>query len=87
MWLKKGWLEWVSDSQIAGTTGEARQMEAVRIEVRIMNVKGRRPLDSAELKNFETFVTQRAGEIVQKWIDYFVLHKKVKFEKVSRKVK
>ncbi|QTA91352.1 Uncharacterized protein dnm_074170 [Desulfonema magnum] len=50
-------------------------------------MKGRRPLDSAELKNFEIFVSQRADEIVQKWIDYFVLHKKVKFEKVTRKVR
>ena len=56
-------------------------------EIKILKVKGRRPLDSAELKNFEIFVSQKADEIVQKWIDYFVLHKKVKFEKVSRKVR
>ncbi|WP_207683739.1 DUF4160 domain-containing protein [Desulfonema magnum] len=56
-------------------------------EIKILKVKGRRPLDSAELKNFEIFVSQRADEIVQKWIDYFVLHKKVKFEKVTRKVR
>ncbi|QTA91351.1 hypothetical protein [Desulfonema magnum] len=30
---EKGWLEWVRDGQVAGTTGESRQMEAVRIEV------------------------------------------------------
>ncbi len=80
----KGWLPWAADGEIAGTTG----VEDGRVkEIRIMKVKGRKPLDSAELKNFETFVTQRADDIVQKWIDYFVLHKKVKFEKVGRKVK
>jgi hypothetical protein len=56
-------------------------------EIKILKVKGRRPLDSSELKNFEAFVNQKAEEIVQKWIDYFVLHKKVEFEKITRKVK
>ncbi len=55
--------------------------------IKIERVKGRRPLDRAELNNFETFVNHKADEIVQKWIDYFVLHKKVKYEKITRKVK
>jgi len=57
------------------------------VNIKIEKVKGRRPLDQAELKNFETFINYKADEIVQKWIDYFVLHKKVKFEKITRKVK
>ncbi len=57
------------------------------IEIKLLKVKGRRPLDPAELKNFEIFINQNADRIVQKWIDYFVLHKKVKFEKVTRKLK
>jgi len=56
-------------------------------EIKILKVKGRKPLDSNELNCFENFVKMKADEIVQKWIDYFVLHKKVKFEKVTRKVK
>ncbi len=55
-------------------------------EIIIKKVKGRRPLDQAELKNFETIVNYKADEIIQKWIDYFVLHKKVTCEKITRRV-
>ncbi|OQX20255.1 MAG: hypothetical protein BWK80_35915 [Desulfobacteraceae bacterium IS3] len=50
-------------------------------------VKGRKPLDSDILKSFETVVKSYADEIVRKWIDYFVLHKKVKFERITRRIK
>ncbi len=55
-------------------------------EIRITNVKGRNPLHIAELRHFEKLVHQKADEIVQKWIDYFVLHKKVNFERISEKL-
>lgn len=54
--------------------------------IKINKVKGRRPLDPQELKNFEAFVNHKADEIVQRWIDYFVLHKKVNFERITREV-
>ncbi len=44
------------------------------------------PLNPAELRHFEKLVYQKADEIVQKWIDYFVLHKKVNFERISEKL-
>ena len=47
-------------------------------------VRGHQPLDPSILKDFEAFVNAYADEIVQKWIDYFVLHKKVSFERVTR---
>lgn len=31
-------------------------------------------------------VHQKAEEIVQRWIDYFVLHKKVDFERINEKL-
>ena len=55
-------------------------------EIRIINVKGRSPLDPAELRNFECLVQQKADEIVQKWVDYFVLRKKVSFEKIAGRI-
>ncbi|WP_417912148.1 DUF4160 domain-containing protein [Candidatus Electronema sp. TJ] len=55
-------------------------------EIRITDVKGRKPLDTAELRHFEKLVHQKADEIVQKWIDYFVLHKKVEFERISERL-
>lgn len=57
------------------------------VEIKIDRVKGRKPLDHAELKHFEAFVNQKADEIVQKWVDYFVLHKKIKCEQIDKKVK
>jgi uncharacterized protein YjdB len=30
---EKGWLGWIRDGQVAGTTGESRQIESVIIEI------------------------------------------------------
>jgi len=39
------------------------------------------------LSEFRKFVHVFSDQIVQKWIDYFVLHIKIKCEKVERKIK
>jgi hypothetical protein len=44
------------------------------VEIIYSSVRGRRPLTPAELKNFQALVTFFADEIVQQWINYFVLH-------------
>jgi len=56
-------------------------------EIRIKSVKGRKPLQSSTLNNFKIFVETYADEIVQKWIDYFVLHKQVPCEDINRRIK
>jgi hypothetical protein len=50
-------------------------------------VKGRLSLDKQDLKNFQTLTEQYADEIVQKWIDYFVLHKPVESQTITRRIK
>jgi len=55
------------------------------VAITIKNVKGRKPLPSNILKNFNDFVNAYSDQIVQKWIDYFVLHKQVECEKIERK--
>lgn len=57
------------------------------VRIDIVNVKGRRPLEAAELKHFEDFVSKKANDIIQKWIDYFVLHRKINYERITRKIK
>ncbi len=57
------------------------------IEIIIKTVKGRKPLPPNILNNFNEFVHSYSDQIVQKWIDYFVLHKQVKCEIVERKTK
>lgn len=56
------------------------------VEIRYSSVKGRRPLDSNEFRNFKALVEHYAEDIIQKWIDYFVLHRPVHVEKISRKI-
>ncbi|MBF0377414.1 MAG: DUF4160 domain-containing protein [Desulfamplus sp.] len=55
-------------------------------EIRYPVVRGRKPLDKAKQKDFEILVEHFAEEIIQKWIDYFVMHKQVAVEKITRKL-
>jgi hypothetical protein len=57
------------------------------VEIRYANVAGRAPLASTEIRNFEELVSARASDIVGKWIDFFVLHKPVKSERITRRLK
>lgn len=56
------------------------------VEIRFGLVKGRRPLDHTQIRNFRLLVDHYSNEIAQKWIDYFVLHKPVKVEKITRRI-
>lgn len=55
-------------------------------EIKITNVKGRRPLTGTDLKNFEIFIEEYSNQIIQKWIDYFIYHKEISFEKITKKI-
>lgn len=56
-------------------------------ELRIKPIRGRKQLQEPHLSNFEKLVTLYADEIVQKWIDFFVLGKQIKPEKITRRIK
>ena len=56
-------------------------------EIRIKPIKGYKPLTGAKLKDFEDFLEVYADKIVQKWIDYFVFHKDIEFEKINTRIK
>ena len=57
------------------------------IEIRIKESKGFKPLKGTDLKNFKEFLSIYANEIVKKWIDYFVYHKDIDFERITKKDK
>jgi hypothetical protein len=57
------------------------------IEIKIKQIKGLHPLTGLKLKDFKDFLEQFADKIVQKWIDYFVYHKDVEFEKINTRIK
>ena len=56
-------------------------------EIRYTSVVGRSPLEANEMRYFQELVTIKAGEIVSKWIDFFVLHKSIEPERISRRLK
>ena len=56
------------------------------VEIKIKLVKGRRPLTGSNLKDFEVFLEKYADKIVEKWIDYFVYHKNIEFEKINTRI-
>jgi len=57
------------------------------VEIKIKSIKGLRPLTGSKLKDFEDFLELYSDKIVQKWIDYFVYHKDVEFEKINNRIK
>jgi len=56
-------------------------------EISYTAVNGRAPLEPNEMQFFQERVTVKAQEIVQKWIDFFVLHKSITSERITRRLK
>jgi hypothetical protein len=48
---------------------------------------GRPPLQDNELRYFQEVVSARADDIVAKWIDFFVMHKPIQSERITRRLK
>jgi hypothetical protein len=57
------------------------------VGIRFSSVRGRKPLPRVQMRDFELVVEHYAEDIVQKWIDYFVLHKAVSPEKIARRIR
>jgi len=55
-------------------------------EIKIKLVKGKRPLVGVKLKDFEDFLDVYGDQIIQKWVDYFVYHKEINFERITKKL-
>ena len=56
-------------------------------EIRYLVVAGREPLTIREMQYFRELVSARADDIVKKWIDFFVLHKSIKSERINKRLK
>jgi len=55
--------------------------------IRIGPVAGMRPLTGKALADFEVVVSRRAEDIVEKWVNFFVHHRTVQTESITRKLK
>jgi len=62
-------------------------IDGVVTEIRFADMTARPPLEECEMHYFEEIVHARANEIVAKWIDFFVLHKSIKAERITRRLK
>ncbi|NLN00905.1 MAG: DUF4160 domain-containing protein [Lentisphaerae bacterium] len=56
------------------------------IELRFSPVKGRKPLDVPQDRDFRKLVAHFQDDIVRKWVDFFVLHKHVAPEIIERRL-
>jgi hypothetical protein len=56
-------------------------------EIRYAAAGGRAPLERNEMRFFQEIVAAKADEIVSKWIDFFVLHKSITPERITRRLK
>ena len=57
------------------------------VDIRYGPVRGRRPLTGTALSDFEVLVEHFATDIIRKWIDYFVPHKAVQPEIITRRIR
>ena len=71
-----------------GREGRAdlRIVEGRVIRIDFVDQPGRLHLKPAEMDHFRKVVRARAQDIVQKWVDYFVLHKSVSVEKITKQL-
>ena len=56
-------------------------------EIRFSSAAGRAPLTPREMQYFEEVLRARTEDIVQKWIDFFVLNKSIRPERITRRLK
>jgi hypothetical protein len=62
-------------------------IEGIISEIKISEIKGKKPLKGNDLKDFQDFLESYSEKIVQSWVDYFVYHKSIVFEKINKKIK
>jgi hypothetical protein len=56
------------------------------VRIRYLRVKGRAPLGVRQMRDFRKLVERFKEEIVQKWVDIFVLHKRIEPRTISRRL-
>ena len=56
------------------------------VEIKYSPVRGKDPLNKNEMKKFKAIVEKFKDDIVQKWIDFFILNREIKPEKITQKI-
>lgn len=55
--------------------------------MRILSVAGMKSLNGKPLSDFKLLVQRRSDDIVRKWIEFFVHHRQIETEVITRKLK
>jgi len=55
-------------------------------DIRFLPQRGRPMLAESEMRYFNELVHAKAEDIVQKWIDFFVLHKSIRPENITKRL-
>ena len=61
--------------------------DGVVVDIIFSTVRGRKPLEPSQMHDFEALVRHFADDIVRKWIDYFVMHRRIQAEVITRRIK
>ena len=62
-------------------------LNGVITEIRVQPVAGMRPLSGKVRADFQVLVSRRAEDIVEKWVEFFVHHRPVQPEVITRRLK
>jgi len=54
------------------------------VEIRIREVKGKKPLDAKNVKGLKAIVERYRDDIINKWVDFFVYNKRVEMEEIRK---
>jgi hypothetical protein len=69
-----------SKAEISMRNGEVWQ-------IKFTDVAGRPPLTGKKLDEFKRLVGLKSAEIVSRWTDFFVFHRQIKPEIITRRIK
>jgi len=56
-------------------------------DIIISNVKGKKPIKGKDLNDLKKIVATFSNQIISKWIEYFIYHKNIETEVITRKIK
>jgi hypothetical protein len=56
------------------------------VKIHFANVKGRAPLGTRQMRDFRRIVERYQAEIVGKWIEFFVFHKRIEAQVITRRL-
>jgi len=59
----------------------------VIVGIRLLRVAGMEPLKGRALADFKLLILRKGEDIVRKWIEFFVQHRQIETEVITRKLK